>query len=352
MAAVGAQLALQPELLAVEARLAAAGHDQAHVGAAEHAEALRLPLQRGAAFGDAQRQRAAHAEAAFAAGDRRLDDPQAVAFQLGAQPAAGERDAPRRRFDAERVARQRAAEQRLAQRAAALEAGADAPGDPHLGEQRLGEQAQLLQLDLCGAGGRRVGREAGRLAFGAQRGQARRDVERGGDAVVGEARVERGARQPERHLRRTGQRQVAGGAAQREAAVQLRRRQDRPVAVEREVAGQALLAEEVEDRLRRQRGERADRGQAAVLPAQRLERDAAADQRGVETRRARRGRAPISRLAGACSTTARSPAFSNDTISPRQAPPLQPPFSLRRQVELAVARLEIALVRRRACRRR
>ena len=137
----------------------------------------------------------------------------------------------------------------------------------------------------------------------------------------------------------------------------LRRGEQRPVAVQREVAGEALLVEQVEDRLRRQRGERAARAQAAVLPAQRLHRHAPAGERGVEA--AQRG-APGGDFQRRRRLQRERPRAGilerQDLAAPGAAAPAA--LQLRRQVEVRVARPERALVRveragglrRRACR--
>jgi hypothetical protein len=111
VAAVGTQHARDTELLAVEARAAFPGSDQAPVGPAEHAEIVGVPLERSRALLEGS----ARAQAAFAAGDARFDDPQAVSFQLGAQPPVAQRDAPRRHVEAERIAAHRPAEHGLRQ---------------------------------------------------------------------------------------------------------------------------------------------------------------------------------------------------------------------------------------------
>ena len=181
MPVVGAQLTAEAELLAVESGGSLARNDEPRIGAVEHAKILRFPFERGAAFGQAQRQRSAQAEAPVAACDRRLDDAQAVPCQLAAQASAGERHAVGRRLDAERVPAQRPRQHRVAERARALQRGAHAARDPRLRQQRLGEQAQLLQVDLRGEAGGGVRCEARGLTLEARGANARGELEGGGD---------------------------------------------------------------------------------------------------------------------------------------------------------------------------
>src|SRR5207249_10938513 len=103
VAALGAQLAREREALAVEARFALAGSDQAHVGPLEHAEVLRLPGELGVAVGKAQRPRAGGVELAVARLDAEALHLQPVSRELRAQLAVLEIDAVARVFEGKRV---------------------------------------------------------------------------------------------------------------------------------------------------------------------------------------------------------------------------------------------------------